>query len=72
MEKIEAILRKLTRREFLKFSAKTGFLLTVGYPLMSSLCRSLESAGASNAVDLAVVTGDPGKAVPVRNAPGHR
>jgi uncharacterized protein (DUF362 family) len=63
MEKIEAILRKLTRRDFLKSSAKTGFLLTVGYPLMSSLCRSLESAGASNAVDLAVVTGDPGKAV---------
>jgi uncharacterized protein (DUF362 family) len=63
MEKIDAILRKLTRREFLKSSAKTGFLLTIGYPLISSSCKSLESGGGSNAVDLAVVTGDPGKAV---------
>jgi len=62
MKKIDAILRKLTRREFLKSSAKTGFLLSIGYPLISSPCRSLASVGGSNAVDLAVVTGDPGKA----------
>ncbi|MBW1853324.1 MAG: DUF362 domain-containing protein [Deltaproteobacteria bacterium] len=63
MKKKDVILRKLTRRDFLKFSAKTGFLLTIGYPFISSSCKSLESAGTSNVVDLAVATGDPGKAV---------
>ena len=54
MEKIDVMLRKLTRREFLKSSAKKGFLLTIGYPLISLSCGSLESGGGSNAVDMVI------------------
>jgi len=63
MTKIDTILRKLTRRDFLKSSAKTGFLLTVGYPLITSSGKALGSVEVSNAVDLAVITGDPENAV---------
>jgi uncharacterized protein (DUF362 family) len=59
----DAVLRKLTRRNFLKSSAKTGFLLTMGYPLIASSGKALGATGVSNAVDLAVVTGEPEQAV---------
>jgi len=51
-----------TRRDFLKSSAKTGLLVSIGYPLILPSGRALASSGAPP-VDLAVVTGDPAKAV---------
>jgi len=52
-----------TRRDFLKTSAKTGLLLSIGYPLNPLSGKALASAETSVPVDLAAVTGDPAKAV---------
>ncbi len=52
-----------TRRDFLKTSAKTGLLLSIGYPLTPLSGKALASAETTTPVDLAAVTGDPAKAV---------
>ena len=52
-----------TRRDFLKTSAKTGLLLSIGYPLTPLSGKALASAETPTPVDLAAVTGDPAKAV---------
>jgi uncharacterized protein (DUF362 family) len=52
-----------TRRDFLKTSAKTGLLLSIGYPLTPLSGKALASAETLTPVDLAAVTGDPAKAV---------
>ena len=63
MSKINTTSHEWTRRDFLKTSAKTGLLLATGYPLVSLTCKVWGSAKVSDSVDLAVVTGDPAKAV---------
>ena len=63
MPKIVGDSYKQARRDFLKTTAKTGLLLSIGYPLIPISNRVWGSAGISSPVDLAVVTGDPGKAV---------
>ena len=62
MSKINATPAKWTRRDFLKSSARAGILLTMGYPLIPVSGEALGAVGISP-VDLAVVTGDPAKAV---------
>jgi len=63
MSKINTTSHEWTRRDFLKTSARTGLLLATGYPLVSLTCKVWGSAKVSDSVDLAVVTGDPAKAV---------
>jgi uncharacterized protein (DUF362 family) len=63
MSKKDCISPQWTRRDFLKTSAKTGLLLTTGYPLISIPSSVWGSIGISSPADLAVVTGDPAKAV---------
>jgi len=62
MSKMHNTSHKLTRRDFLKISARTGILLTMGYPLVTLSGKVWGSAEVSP-VDLAVVRGDPAKAV---------
>ncbi len=54
---------KWKRRDFLRSSARTGLLLTIGYPLISISSSIWGAVRESSPVDLAVVTGDPEKAV---------
>lgn len=63
MSKTSNALDEPTRRDFLKSSARMGFLLAAGYPLMSISNKVWGSTGISGPIDLAVVTGDPAKAV---------
>lgn len=63
MSKIVSDSYKRVRRDFLKTSVRTGFLLTIGYPLISIPSNAWGSVSELNSADLAVVTGDPGKAV---------
>ena len=63
MSKIVSDSYKRARRDFLKTSARTGFLLTIGYPLISIPGNVWGSVNELNSADLAVVTGDPEKAV---------
>ena len=63
MSKINTTSHKWTRRDFLKTSAKTGLLLTTGYPLISIPSSVWGSIGVSSPADLAVIKGDPAKAV---------
>ena len=63
MSKINDASYERTRRDFLRSSARTGFLFAIGYPLISISNRVWGSARVSSTVDLAVVTGDPEKSV---------
>ena len=62
MSKLNTILHKWTRRDFLKTSARAGILFTMGYPLIS-LPGYAWGSTESNPADLAVVSGDTEKAV---------
>ena len=55
--------RTVTRRDFLKTSARAGLLLAAGSPLLSSAGRARGAIDNHLPPDLAVVTGDPEKAV---------
>lgn len=63
MSKMRNASHKLTRRDFLKTSARAGIFFTMGYPLIPVSREALSSVEVENPVDLAVVTGDPAKAV---------
>ena len=56
MSKINTTLPTWTRRDFLKNSAKTGLLLSLGYPLLPLTGKALASAEPLTPVDLAAVT----------------
>ena len=62
MSKVNTTLPQWTRRNFLKTSARAGIFLTVGYPLIPMSGETWGSAEFSP-VDLAVVRGNPEKAV---------
>ena len=62
MQKKENSNHQLTRRDFLKTSAKAGVLFGFGYPLLSESGKAAKSVAVS-ATDLAVVKGNPEKAV---------
>jgi uncharacterized protein (DUF362 family) len=53
----------VTRRDFLKASARTGLLLAAGHPLVYPAGKAWGAIDNYPPLDLAVVTGDPEKAV---------
>ena len=55
--------RSFTRRDFLKASAQTGLLLAAGHPLVYPAGKAWGAIDTDPPLDLAVVTGDPEKAV---------
>src|SRR5210317_1606698 len=52
-----------TRRGFIKTAAQTGLLLTLGHPMASAVGKAWAAEVTSFCPDLAVVKGDPEKAV---------
>ena len=52
-----------TRRGFIKTAAQTGLLLTLGHPMASAVGQAWAAEVTSSSPDLAVVKGDPQKAV---------
>ena len=53
----------LTRRDFLKASARTGLVLAAGHPLFYPAGKAWGTIDTDSPPDLSVVTGDPEKAV---------
>ena len=52
-----------TRRDFIKTAAQTGLMLTLGHPYTSAVGTAWGAEVTSPSPDLAVVKGDPEKAV---------